>query len=210
LINVPLVGRQPGGTVSPQDLDAVRTALVEDLKALRSTPSSEPLFKDVRILADNEQSYKAGEFVVYVFAPADVAAAINLHVPLSDSLRIGARCFPLGRWNRWQPGASGQHSEGPPGIVILHGKPFKRGVRVRGARIHDIAPTVIAALGLPVAQDLEGALLTDAFSPRFLLEHPPAAVPSYGPRERPERTARGEGEGDAALLKQLRSLGYIR
>lgn len=208
LLNVPLAGRDPEGVVSAADFEATAAELAAELAALRAIPSGEPIFKDVRRLNAGDKSYRAGEFVVYVFAQADVAAAINLHVPLSDSLIVGDGHWALSRWNRWQPGASGQHTEGPPGIVILHGSPFKRGFRLAGARVHDIAPTVLALLGLPVADDLDGMVLRDAFSPRFLRRQI-ATVPSYGPRAVP-RGAKSGGGDDAAIIEQLRSLGYIR
>lgn len=210
LINVSLAGREPGGCVSPRDHDAVVESLAAELGGLRCTPSGEPVFKDVRALTKGAHSYRAGDFVVYVFGEGDLAAAINLRAPLSDSLSLGAMRFPLTRWNRWQPGASGQHSEGPPGIVILQGSPFARGVRLHGARLYDVAPTVLAVLGLPLAQDLAGAPLVDAFSPRFLKSHPPSYVASYGVRATPRTHEDRDGGGDAALLDQLRALGYIR
>ncbi|MBN1424937.1 alkaline phosphatase family protein [Candidatus Fermentibacteria bacterium] len=208
LLTVSVVGREPDGTVAAADLEPTAAKLTADLAALQAMPSGEPIFKDVRMLTAHDKSYKAGEFVVYVFAQADVAATINLHAPLSDSLQLGPQCFGLTRWNRWQPGASGQHTEGPPGIVILHGAPFKRGARLVGARLHDIAPTVLAVLGLPVADDLEGKVLSDAFSPRFARQQIPT-VPSYGPRVG-RRTAESGESGDAAIIEQLRVLGYIR
>ena len=210
LINLAVLGSDSGGAGPVRDLDLTRAALCEELSGLRATPSGEPVFKDVRVLARGEKSFRAKESVVYVFASGDLAATINLRVPLTDSLQVGEQRFPLTRWNRWEPGISGHHSEAPPGIVILHGAPFKRGVRLDGARVHDIGPTVLTALGLPVAEDLEGVVLTDAFSPRFLRVHPPLTVPSYGLRQRPQGTDAEAAEGEAALLEQLRAIGYIR
>jgi predicted AlkP superfamily phosphohydrolase/phosphomutase len=210
LINLSTAGRDSPGAVPEPEAEKGIAALAGELAALRTIPTGVPVFRDVRVLADGERSYRAGEFVVYVFAQADLAVAINMHAPLTDTLEVGGRRFPLSRWNRWNPGASGQHTEGPPGIVILNGRPFKRGMRITGARVHDIAPTVLAALGLPVAEDLEGKMLEDAFSADFLREHPPVMVPSYGVRPRPARAGEDSGTGDSAVLDQLRALGYIR
>ncbi len=209
LLNVCLAGREPGGWVPPEDKEALVATLVRELGALHAEPSGEPLFKDVRALGEGERAYRSGEFVVYTFEEGDVVASINLHVPSRDSVRIGARVFPLTRWNRWHPSGSGQHTEGPPGIIVLAGKQFRRGVRLQGARIYDVAPTVLGALGLPVARDLEGRVLVDAFSPRFMRRHPIATVETFGERTAARRRTTA-GSDDEALLERLRSLGYLR
>lgn len=57
---------------------------------------------------------------------------------------------------------SGEHTDAPPGVILLSGSGIRKGVRLEGAHVHDIAPTVLALLGLPVADDMDGRPLTDA------------------------------------------------
>ena len=47
------------------------------------------------------------------------------------------------------------------------------------ARIVDVVPTLLYALGLPVAGDMDGRVLTGAFAPDFLATHPLSFLPSY-------------------------------
>jgi arylsulfatase A-like enzyme len=46
-------------------------------------------------------------------------------------------------------------------------------------RLVDVAPTLLYALGLPVARDLDGRVLTGAFEASFLARRPLAFFPSY-------------------------------
>lgn len=71
------------------------------------------------------------------------------------------------------------HYYGPPGILIMYGEPFRKGGSVTGATVFDIAPTVLYLLGLPVPEDMEGRLLTEAIDPQWLASNPVRTVPTY-------------------------------
>src|SRR5262249_26031565 len=51
----------------------------------------------------------------------------------------------------------------PFGIVVLHGASVQRGAQPRGVTILDIAPTVLRALAIPLARDLSGHPIAEAF-----------------------------------------------
>ncbi len=91
------------------------------------------------------------------------------------------------------------------GVFLASGPGFKSDELVYGASLLDVAPTVLAAFGLPVAGDMEGRALTQIF------EHPPDIefVDSYGV---PAGTAQADLTDVAAAtaaLKQLAALGYV-
>ncbi len=56
---------------------------------------------------------------------------------------------------------SGMHRDW--GLIILYGPQVRPGVRLTGARIVDLAPTVLHALGLPVPLEMDGRPLHSAF-----------------------------------------------
>jgi len=71
-------------------------------------------------------------------------------------------------------------SEGvPDGLLLLYGEGIRPGALVTGARLVDLAPTLLYALGFPVARDFDGQVLTAAFDKRFLAGHPLTFFPSY-------------------------------
>jgi arylsulfatase A-like enzyme len=77
--------------------------------------------------------------------------------------------------------------------------------------ILDVAPTVLNALGLPVPEDLEGRVPTEVFDPAWLEASP---IRREGVTQPRESLAQVGGEpldeqGEAELVKRLRSLGYV-
>jgi hypothetical protein len=72
-----------------------------------------------------------------------------------------------------------------------------------------IAPTLLYALGLPVARDLAGAPATDLFDAAFVARFPIRFVDTYGPRVTLTRTRTNQGL-DREMIERMRSLGYVR
>jgi Type I phosphodiesterase / nucleotide pyrophosphatase len=77
------------------------------------------------------------------------------------------------------------------------------------AALVDVAPTVLFALGIPVASDLSGKPLTELFHSEFVAKHPVRTVETYGPPA-PGAVERGGRPLDQETLDRLRSLGYVR
>ena len=104
------------------------------------------------------------------------------------------------------PGRIPRRSTRPAqGLLVLSGAPiFPGDLGVVGER--DVAPTVLHLLGLPISQEIEGHVLTAALKPAFRDAHPVRTVARYG--SRPEQP-RPRSDFDAAVLEELRSLGYI-
>jgi hypothetical protein len=105
------------------------------------------------------------------------------------------------------PEIPGYHDDGPPGMLVLHGPGVRAGRRIEGASLYDVLPTLLASLGLPIADDLRGSVLEQAFCPGAL--PPVRRVPSYedGTRYVPARPATTRLQRD--VLDQLESLGYV-
>ena len=49
------------------------------------------------------------------------------------------------------------------GIFLAYGKGIKKGKKIKGAKIYDIAPTVLHIFGLPIPKDMDGKVLDDIF-----------------------------------------------
>ena len=106
-------------------------------------------------------------------------------------------------------GQSGKHQI--DGVLIAAGGPIRRGATAK-AGIRDIAPTVLALLGLPVPRDM-GRVLKDLFEPAFLARHPITRIATYETLidHQAVRAAAEVGEQSEAEKKELlRSLGYIQ
>ena len=75
------------------------------------------------------------------------------------------------------PGGINDH--GPIGILVMAGDAFRDGVRIPERNVKDITPTLLALLGMPIGDDMDGAVIEEAFEPRFLREHPVANIPTH-------------------------------
>ncbi len=80
---------------------------------------------------------------------------------------------------RGRPAVGGRLRGAPDGVVLLLGEGIRGDTLITGADLVDVAPTLFYGLGLPVARDLDGRVLTEAFSREFLKQHPLTFVPSY-------------------------------
>jgi arylsulfatase A-like enzyme len=97
--------------------------------------------------------------------------------------------------------------EAPDGVLLLAGPGVRKGGRISGARLFDIAPTILHWMGLPVAEDMDGDVL-----PAAVGGSKRASVRRIATYETGERT-RGSSSTDpvvsAQALEDLRALGYI-
>ncbi len=96
------------------------------------------------------------------------------------------------------------------GIGVFVGPPFRAGAQLAGASVLDITPTVLAALGLPVAEDMDGRVLTGAFTEEFAGRAPFETVETYETEVRVPRESRNMEEMSEETQERLRSLGYMQ
>jgi predicted AlkP superfamily phosphohydrolase/phosphomutase len=100
-------------------------------------------------------------------------------------------------------GVTGHHQSeaGRDGVVFARGRGIPAGGGPEGMTINDVTPTLLAWLGLPVAEDMDGVVAP-------FLELPTLErIASYEAAPRPVSEAR-PSEGEAELVERLRALGY--
>jgi predicted AlkP superfamily phosphohydrolase/phosphomutase len=101
---------------------------------------------------------------------------------------------------------SGMHRD--HGMLIMNGPGVRRDATVTGAVIHDIAPTVLHTMGLPVPTDMDGQVLINAFEGDYMeafpviIGHPSSAT---GTEDWSGYTEEGEKE----IMERLEGLGYM-
>lgn len=103
------------------------------------------------------------------------------------------------------PTVSGVHigSSAPPGFLVASGPGIRSGYRLEHASVLDLAPTVLAILGLPRARDQLGSVLTDA-----MVRAPEAAwVDSYG-SGLADGFAPVSSDLDGEIIQSLKAVGY--
>ncbi len=73
----------------------------------------------------------------------------------------------------------GVSADAPDGVLFLLGEGIRAGNFLEEAHLVDVMPTLLYGLKLPIAQDLDGRVLTAAYESAFLARNPLTFVPSY-------------------------------
>jgi predicted AlkP superfamily phosphohydrolase/phosphomutase len=198
-------GREPAGSVAPgAEYEAVRARLVERLGALGR-----------RLGLDEPEQYVTTSETLYGArhddegaggASVDGAAPDVLFLPLEAGYLptnlfdfLGNR--PVTKSRVWP----GNHRM--DGVLIAHGPAVRSGQALQGARIIDVAPTLLHLLGCPVPSDMDGRPLTEMLRTDPDREHPVRTCEPVAP-SLAEQADLTDAERDE-IMARLRSLGYL-
>lgn len=111
---------------------------------------------------------------------------------------------PIGDYAKW---TMGSHGNAPPGIILFSGPGVQPG-QIRKTTIYDIAPTLLAMIGVPPSRDMPGRVITEAFTTEARARLSRERVDrKFHPSPDLHPTAAAI---DPELLEKLRALGYIR
>ena len=71
------------------------------------------------------------------------------------------------------------HGAAPPGVLVIAGEGIRPGSRSASATLLDVTPTLLYLMGLPVARDMEGRVLSELVDSQYARDHPVTFIPSY-------------------------------
>lgn len=101
---------------------------------------------------------------------------------------------------------SGIHHRHTHGILLAAGPDVDPHAALPDVRVHDVTPTLLYALGVPVADDFDGRPQVALLRPEVRARTPLRRIASWGVLQaRPPEAA----TGDAELVAELRALGYL-
>ncbi len=192
---VNLMGREATGIVPPgEPYEKVRDNLIAALENLRDPVTGDPVVSG----AYRREAIYAGP---YVDELPDVVFTLHDR-PYLPSERMAAQAIiePLPPES---PG--GRHY--PSGALLVAGPGVRQGAVLDGARLIDIAPTILYTFGLPVPEDMDGRVLTEVFTQEHLAANPvqkgpPLTSPPTVEGYKDQRT-------DTVITERLRALGYL-
>jgi predicted AlkP superfamily phosphohydrolase/phosphomutase len=195
-----LKGRQSQGIVAPEDYEAVRTEIIEQLSTAVCATTGRPL---VRRVLRREEAY-SGPYVErspdLIVEWVDEGACLDIRYPDGTSYSLLKKHLPDDPYDLLLNGGHDQH-----GIVGLLGPGIQRQA-LEDAQIADIAATVLYLRHGPIPSDLDGKVLSAAFTPE---------LSSRGARTGGRAvTHGGEGAGyseeeAAEVHDRLQALGYV-
>ena len=203
-------GKMPMGIVKPgKEYETLRERVIDELKKLKDPETGEPVVEGVY---RREEVYHGG---CIDFAP-DLLVTWKGHRYTSwpgyddrnkNIFESSLKHSDYSDWSSLQKG--GNHR--PNGILMMSGDGIKQGYKVNGARIIDLAPTILGLMGVPVPRDMDGKILEEVLTASL---RPYLKTDSKVPN-RVESDPREEGhktytEEDAKKIEErLKSLGYV-
>jgi len=190
-----LRGRDEHGWVRPgRQYEAIREAVIADLRRVRDPFTGEPLFQRIYRREELYQGEAAAEAPDIILDP--YGSSCDLIVDNSPQ----AFHF-VNRLTRF-----GDHSH--DGLFVLSGPDFARlpGGEHR-ASILDIPATLLHLYNVPIPENFDGRVLTDLLAVDFLRRHPVRTQAADGDGAGPQREY--SDEEMAQLTEHLRELGYL-
>ncbi|MBM4268849.1 MAG: tetratricopeptide repeat protein [Deltaproteobacteria bacterium] len=92
------------------------------------------------------------------------------------------------------------------GILYLYGESVKPGAAIQGAKLVDVAPTVLALEGIAPAKDMSGRVLLEGLD----LPEPERTVATFeGGADDTSKEEVADASVDPAILSRLEALGYL-
>jgi len=150
-VNINLRGREPQGIVEPgQEFEELREEVIKRLRSLKDPQTGERVMAEV---------YRNNEMY---WGPNLNKVPDIIGIP-NPRYYVDASLFTRSIFADWSSRQRGQHYAQVNGILIASGPDIKPGDKIEGARLIDIAPTVLHMMGLPVPQDMDGRVLDELF-----------------------------------------------
>jgi len=180
-------GRDPQGSVDPEEYETIRDEIIKKLKSLKDPKTGEKLniqvFKREEIYDIGVQNENLPDLVVLVNEDIN---GINTNIGIGEVVSYGK---------------GGNHRL--HGIFLAYGPGIKKSQRV-DAKIYDIAPTIIHIFGLPIPNDMDGRVLMEIFEEdsEFAKRQPRYVDPNYYEKK-------GEDEKLKKAIKNLKLKGKI-
>ena len=180
-------GRDPQGSVDPEEYEAIRDEIIEKLQSLRDPKTGKILniqvFKREDIYDTTIQNKRLPDLVILVNEDIN---GINPKIGIGEIIS-------------YEKG--GNHRLN--GIFLAYGPEIKKGQKV-DAKIYDIAPTILHIFGLPIPNDMDGRVLMEIFEEdsEFIKREPRYAEPSYYEKKQ-------EDEKLKKAIKNLKLKGKI-
>jgi predicted AlkP superfamily phosphohydrolase/phosphomutase len=189
-VHINLRGREPQGIVEPgADYEHTREQVIADLQTLK-LPDGSPLV---------EYIWKKEE----IYSGAHLAEAPDILFLPRRLETIAFGDFEFGSNKILEPSYGVSSSHRMNGIFAASGSTVKPMGEFTGARLIDLAPTILHLLGLPVPSDMDGRVLDEILADARAVEY---AGSSGG---RAQSTDGYSEEEEAQVIARLQDLGYI-
>ena len=194
---VNLCGREPEGIVQPgREYEEVREEIIGLLRDLKDPETHLPI---VDRIFKREEIYR-GPYVDkapdVVFIPTEMKYMTSRFLEFASSKIVE----PEARHR------TGGHTM--EGIFILRGQGIRRHFTIEGARLIDVAPTILHLFGSPIPREMDGRALMDMFETNSQwMTNPPRIMDI--PIQRNVWQSSPHEDDQEIIKERLRGLGYM-
>jgi predicted AlkP superfamily phosphohydrolase/phosphomutase len=185
------VCREPGQPgVKPEEYEALRDRLIEDLRELRDSETGEPVITSV---------FKREE----VFEGPATSRTPDLLLVLRDRGFVSIRNKVPVVQRRDE--VAGTHH--PDGVLFAYGPGIRQGEMTDSYNVTDVGATLLYSLGLEVPEDFDGQVTEGVFTQEYLQQNPVVmGAATAGPNQNGEADYETD---DEKVKQQLKMLGYL-
>jgi predicted AlkP superfamily phosphohydrolase/phosphomutase len=194
-IRLNLKGREPHGIVNPgTQYERVRAQISEQLAQLRDPDTGQRVVGTIL----RREEFARG---LHIDRAPDILLRMvdDAYVAYGTEVDVDSVFAPPG----WRTGA---HTT--EGVLLAAGRHVRQRATITGARIIDIAPTILHLMGVPIPEDMDGQVLSQLFEPEFLASNRPATTPVTVTSDHDTGYRWEEKEGEI-IKDRLRGLGYV-
>lgn len=186
--------------LSGHEYENLLKELKDELLNLRHPKTKEKIIRNVWEKSEiyfGKFTDRAPDLLVSPNEGYEIDMALGLHSG-EENLEFGSTQSNRGQvFNRWV----GTHRGN--GIFLAYGPDIRRGLRVKGTRIYDLAPTLLHILKVPIPQDIDGRVVKEIFTKDS--EHSKRRV-KY--QTALETKMNRENSSDEEMKQRLKALGY--
>lgn len=198
-----LKGREPEGIVQPgTEYEQLRQELAEALMTLSDPETGESVVGRV---------YKREE----IYDGPFLDRAPDLIVKWKDYAFWGRGRYDSRRTHIFEAQRQVDFSDMPltgshrlEGVLIINGPDIQSGAHIEGARLMDLAPTILGVMGLPIPRHMDGTVLHKAFVDGAI-QGLVSDSASSSDDSSPEADLAYTPEEEAEISRHLQNLGYL-
>jgi predicted AlkP superfamily phosphohydrolase/phosphomutase len=195
-IYINLKGREPQGIVEPgNEYESLRREIIEQLHELKDPQTGERVVEKVFLKEEVYSGECLEQAPDILFLPKDL-----------EYQAIGVSAFDSNGIIEPSFGNTGDHRMN--GLFMIMGDRIKQGLKLEGAQITDLAPTILHLMNTPVPEDMDGKVLTDLFTEDFLNSNSVEYQHSSDFDARNEIFEYDEAD-EREIKKRLKALGYL-
>ena len=198
-------GEKPSGIVDDDEYESLLIHITQKLAELKDPRNGEPIIS--RVYRRDELFHgpfaKEAPDLILDWWSANAFSAKPSFPEENDQPVV--KILPRGpvKGPEW----GGTHRKA--GVFIVKGKALKPGTKIEGARLIDVAPTLLYLLGQKVPDDMDGRVLAEAFNPQFLEQYATQYGPAAGIASAEKENASYSEQEAAQIEARLKALGYI-